>query len=324
MSAVVIATKCGDRLFIIVEDTSFQEQDNDCYGHRTSPVCKNYAFLQSTGKSNVHNFKNTFLPFKRIDASGWIHKDGGLDTYVYNVVYNILIKAMESLQCECLGQTKLFLNEFLCRFGCWKQLQISAMLSDGSDIWGQTHMGEELKKFVMNHNYVTPHNLETYINTVLIENRDEELKQAESTSIPNEQSDQARHYKRKKTIKKLTEYDHNAILQNIDLIKNMDLLAEPAASRQPISYNGINNSHYHGGLFYIRKVPLAQLHYHHNHTTGCARDVNEWLAYYSALCEDKDSESSAKRMEAAAARIGQKIQEQQDGFFSDMFSGWKR
>ena len=156
-----MSMKWDTRLYIIVRDVTDQEQDTNCVGHKRDNetgeiVCHNYAFEKSTGKSNVHNFRNTFLPIKRIDESGWIHKDSGLARYVYHVVYHTVLQIMsaEGHTPSCMDEIKLFLHEFLDRFGCWKQLQISAILSDGHDVWGQTHIGQVLKDFVLNHNYV--------------------------------------------------------------------------------------------------------------------------------------------------------------------------
>ena len=54
---------------------------------------------------------------------------------------------------ECIDNMGVFLDKFIDRFGCWKQLQLSAMLSRRDDFWYQTKVGDMLRKFVFSYDY---------------------------------------------------------------------------------------------------------------------------------------------------------------------------
>ena len=122
---------------------------------RANDYNQSYAFEYSSGTSNLgENFPNTFLPINYIDPTGWIGKTRDLFwqthehllTYLYNY---ILIQ----LPLNCRHNAYLHLEYFLKRFGCWKEIQISA--SFGGGIWESDY--EEftiLREFVLNYDIV--------------------------------------------------------------------------------------------------------------------------------------------------------------------------
>jgi hypothetical protein len=323
----VLAVKLDMRMFVIVKDKTDEEagQDNDCPGHGKIPSCHNFAFIKSTGSSNIYNYLNTFLPIKRIDTYGWIHKDYGLNTnqYVQYVLYRYIQEIMTGYSEDCIAQINVFVNQFLSRFGCWKQLQLSAVISDNQDVWGQTHMGNLLKDFVLTHNYIN-------IDIEVIPNYKEELKKAEEKNGKySERGVPKLYWEHRMLLNKLRKYDESKVLRNLDFLSKFQVLNFPL----PDYVKRI-------GAFYKRPVMLKPIHLNIEEEQS-KTSLNDWLLSYSALCEVEDSASMArtfheamerKALKAVKAQRPQRAQQgqQEKGEAPvkqqspDKFSGWLR
>jgi hypothetical protein len=129
--------------------------------------CKNMAFELSTGTSNVYNFPGVFLPILRVDANSWLHKDQGLGGHQPSfirdrrehsipvaVLYNYVLSKLhvEGHDEECMKRAIIFLDQFIDRFGTWKQLQVSA--SFGGILWDNYKVTRYLREFVLTYNFM--------------------------------------------------------------------------------------------------------------------------------------------------------------------------
>jgi hypothetical protein len=116
---------------------------------------QSYAFEYSSGTSNPgENFPNTFLPINYISPSDWLAKTSKLfwstHEYLLTYMYNYIL---EKLPKNCRHNAYLHLEYFINRFGCWKEIQISAALGGG--IWESDYTEfVELRDFVLNNDIV--------------------------------------------------------------------------------------------------------------------------------------------------------------------------
>jgi hypothetical protein len=126
---------------------------------------QNFAFEYSSGTSNPgENFPNTFLPIRRYQLGNGsnllktpsIHmlKKGnfvgeyGMTSELY--IFNYII---EQIPDNCRDSAYRHLKYFAARFGCWKELQISAALGGGA--WDSDYLELKLlKKFVLSHDCI--------------------------------------------------------------------------------------------------------------------------------------------------------------------------
>lgn len=155
----VLEMRCSKRLLIIVEDSDEQERNTDCFGYPTN--CTNFAFEKSTGTSNKYNFKSVYMPIKRQDSDGWLNKHGGMggpkSRELMMSILGTVIKSdlcgLNKDKCKSFNDVDKFLFEFIDRFGCWRQLQLSAALAKPGELWNIVPAAISLKKFAMSHNW---------------------------------------------------------------------------------------------------------------------------------------------------------------------------
>ena len=158
--------------FIIVAslpDDPYLEKCFDMYESYAyeKKTCKNIPMFLSTGKSNTSSFENVFLPFIRQDGE-WLNKGkGSIINGNYNpnfcAVYEYLTNKMILLghSDECIKESQILLLEFLERFNCWVQIQISASL--GGSFWEDYTVMTLLKQFALTHNRTSIHG-EKFVN----------------------------------------------------------------------------------------------------------------------------------------------------------------
>lgn len=326
----VIALKCFSRLFIVVQDTEETEYDVDCYGHLGNaklslPTCRNFVFEKSTGKSNVFNFKSVCLPFLRQDKSGWIHKDGNLDkkSHILSSLINYISPKMRGEHLKCQSDIKSFLKEFINRFGCWRQLQLSAALAQPGELWIIVPVARYLREFALTYNWCNPIDLDI--------ERDQKKLDAYIEGNPEFDLDVSDLKKKYGTT--------NMIVNMITILKNrikanMVRMPEIRSTRefiQNLAESGriLDVADVEGGFFYKRNTDMRPIIYdpivcNNIETVKDWMEVNVWLRDNGALCKEKDaptekgssksekSESKSEKSESAAANLS-------DG---EKFSGW--
>lgn len=117
---------------------------------------QSFAFEYSTGTSNLgENFPNTFLPIMHIETVGrYLQKSGGLEKIILDKINE---EILEHIINECRENAKKHLYYFIKRFGCWKELQISAAL--GGETWDTFQHFINLRIFALSHDYINDINL---------------------------------------------------------------------------------------------------------------------------------------------------------------------
>ena len=116
------------------------------------PVNQSFAFEYSTGTSNIgENFPTTFLPIMYIDGVGrYLNKARGLDEDIGEYIIETII--LPYIIEECKNNAREHLLYFLKRFGCWKQLQISAAI--GGEAWDTYKHLTLLQRFAFTHDCI--------------------------------------------------------------------------------------------------------------------------------------------------------------------------
>jgi len=318
----VIAVKCFSRLFIVVQDTEETERDIDCYGHLGNAklslsTCRNFVFEKSTGKSNVFNFKSVCLPFLRQDKSGWIHKDGNIKHQPTILFYleKYISDKMRGISENCQSDIKLFLKEFIDRFGCWRQVQLSAALAQPGELWTVVPVARYLREFALTYNWLSWN----------LPDIESDQKKLETYLKDNEEFDLDVSILRKKYA--YTNQVVNVIINLKNKIKaNMPLMPEIISTREFIKNLAESGRILDGvdgiGFFYKRNTAMRPIIYdpivcNNIETVRDWMQVNDWLSDNGALCKDKDApiekgSSKSKKSESAAANLS-------DG---EKFSGW--
>lgn len=122
------------------------------YNPNTSTIDQHYALEWSTGKSNKgENFPGTFLPIRHLSPiyfykASDLFAYGTKQQYLHNYIFNTVLSKV-SIPCRENAANHLYF--FLKRFGCYKELQISAALGGG--IWESNYEEfRQLKTFVLN------------------------------------------------------------------------------------------------------------------------------------------------------------------------------
>lgn len=110
--------------------------------------CDNQAFFRSTGTSNYWSFESIFFPFKRVDSSGWIHKDMGGDLSPW---FKILIEHFRETHPDLFKKGRPILEHFISKFGDWWQVKMSAGL--GGKLWDEVPELSFVKFFMLNHDW---------------------------------------------------------------------------------------------------------------------------------------------------------------------------
>jgi len=319
----VIAVKCFSRLFIVVQDTEETERDIDCYGHLGNAklslsTCSNFAFEKSTGKSNKYNFKSVCLPFLRQDKSGWIHKDGNIKHQPTILFYleKYISDKMRGISEKCQSDTKLFLKEFIDRFGCWRQVQLSAALAQPGELWTVVPVARYLREFALTYNWLSWN----------LPDIESDQKKLETYLKDNEEFDLDVSILRKKYA--YTNPVVNVIINLKNKIKaNMPLMPEIISTRefiQNLADSGriLDGADVEGGFFYKRNTDMRPIIYdpivcNNIETVRDWMEVNDWLRDNGALCKDKDAptekgSSKSEKSESVVANLSD------DG----KFSGW--
>jgi len=328
----ILSMKWGKRLFVIVKDPQETEINTQCSGHNDK--CLNFTFELSTGTSNEYNFLGTFLPIKRQDADGWIHKDSNLhQEFKYNTdnfMNNYIIRAMEQEghKEKCLDSTLLFLNEFLERFGCWRQLQISAVLAKDNSVWNSLRVGQLLKEFVMHYNWIK-------INTEW--RSEQQIKNfiSEQQKITNNEKYSEKDVRECKT--RLSEqkgifpfYPLRELYIALEKLSKIDDFRTNLKNFKSFiqSLNGRKYEITDNGIFYERLNPMSPIHYDIppqikcTDEEQCAAVINQWLGENNALCETSDRTKSAHSKEKPKAEKAEKPKHVKTD--DTYFSGWLR
>lgn len=322
----VIAVKCFSRLFIVVQDTDETERDVDCYGHPGNsklslPTCRNFVFEKSTGTSNEYNFKSVFLPFLRQDKGNWIHKDGNLDLKS-NIVPS-LIKYISTKMCgsskNCQSDIKVFLKEFINRFGCWRQLQLSAALAQPGELWTIVPVAIYLREFALTHNWYSPIDLpdiasdQKKLATYIQANPEFDL----------DVSDLKKKYGTGNMVVNIIIILKNKIMANIarmpEIISTRDFIQNLVESGRIL-----DDAHFEGGFFYIRNTVMGQINYNpivcnNIEKVGDWIEVNEWLSTNGALCKDKDASKPKTKELPKSEKSKSAVANLSDG---EKFSDW--
>lgn len=115
------------------------------------PIKQSFAFEYSTGISNRgENFPNTFLPIMHIESVGkYLQKSGGLEKIIEEQINEELLPKIID---KCRENSKKHLFYFMKRFGCWKELQISAAL--GGETWDIFTHFKLLQDFALTHDFI--------------------------------------------------------------------------------------------------------------------------------------------------------------------------
>ena len=325
----VLSLRLFQRLLIIVQDTEEQERDMDCYGHpgnkKQLQTCNNFAFEKSTGVSNKYNFKTVWLPILRQDADTWLHKDGGLGSLFNSHLLSTLIKYIQGKLCEkkdrCFVEIALFLKEFLSRFGCWRQLQISAALSKKDELWNIIPTCIVLKDFVLNYNWCEPLDIdlnldaENKIKNILKSNPELNVDIKELTNLIGK----GKGTPVISTLRQLKIYVENSkgIQENIDFIKKLDESGR--------LFEGKNTSA-RRGFFYKQLNTMGSILYNLEDYVDCkdvgkcSATVNKWLSDNKALC--KDQNALVKNKEDTSIKTSIQVVDKQKDDEKEKFSGW--
>ena len=149
-------------LIASIENDNFLNKDNIFIPNYTSgryiaeptdePVKQSFAFEYSTGTSNRgENFPNIFLPIMNINAhKNYIEKAANLDLIVKDELIEVILPQIID---KCKDNAMIHLEYFLKRFGCWKQLQISAAL--GGETWETFEHFKILREFALTHDFIS-------------------------------------------------------------------------------------------------------------------------------------------------------------------------
>ena len=326
--AHVLSMKWGKRFFVIVKDPQETEIETQCSGHNDK--CINFPFELSTGTSNEYNFFGTFLPIKRQDEDGWIHKDGGLDQkfmeddFISKYLTGKLKKEKHTE--ECLKNNELFVKEFLNRFGCWRQLQISAALAKDNSVWNSLRVGQLLKEFVMYYNWKeiptkwrTEQQIQHYISEkekIIKTFTSENIKSCE-TRIANKKSS----------------YPGDPLLRLYNALKDLSEVENFRTEFKNLnsfiqSLNGRTYEFTSTGIFYQRLNSMVPIQYDIpvqikcTDEEQCAAAINRWLGENTALCETSDRTKSAHSKQKPKSETTEKPKH--DKTDATYFSGWLR
>lgn len=126
---------------------------------RNKPVeCRRIPFFISTGTSNIMNFPGMLLPFLSLtNTMGWLRKDHSRDvregqafyTPNYYALHNFIMHAIKHDDEKDYIRSSDLLSEFLSRFGCWDQIQVSASFS--APLWDHKVFAA-LRRIALTHN----------------------------------------------------------------------------------------------------------------------------------------------------------------------------
>jgi hypothetical protein len=153
---IIITTDSHHRLLLVAHL-------DDTYCNTPEDAKEGLAFEYSSGRSNLgQNFPNTFLPIKYVREDCYMKKSG--DLYKFELYDGFFItgtgvkeKADLSIFIDKVcPSAKQHLEFFIDRFGCWKELQISAALGGGRDArsaWQVFSYFRNLRRFALSHNY---------------------------------------------------------------------------------------------------------------------------------------------------------------------------
>lgn len=306
----------GAKRILAVVDYKDNEIDLDiCEGHNGN--CTNFAFEYSSGTSNVYNFRNIFLPILRQEADGWLNKDGGVGTILLlkqlTFHFRDILKPRRLTE-KCMNEMGTFIREFVDRFGCWKQLQISALLAKPEDLWFNTLFFRTLREFVLTHNYCSfPPNGISILRGELqtIEDRlakagKPNIREMLREKIPFVNADQA-----KKLILKIDEIERNNLSRAIEEAKKRAVLSTP------------------DNFFYRRLEPIKSdlieyvLPAHNRDESVNYEAVNKWLLDNNALCLRADTRARKTEFEADLKKAEEKSKEPvQVASDPDRYFGW--
>jgi hypothetical protein len=256
--------------------------------------CKNFAFEWSSGTSNVFNFKRVYLPILRLDANMWLNKPGNFqDSWIIGERLKNMYKSQKvKLSAECETDLKNVINEFLPRFGCWSQIQISAALARSDDLWQKTRFFRDIREIALNYNYCP------------YKPRSEVYKEVEAIKQKAKALNISGEFPFTEGFAKYSVLQTNAnvVARKIKIMESLDGEVSSnieKAFRNPDKFE----DRFGHGFYYRRDVPIQPLEYDFpefvEKRSANNQEVNKWLSDHDALCKKYDN--SSRKFDLAAA-----------------------
>lgn len=287
-----IAAANFKRLIVVVEDSD-KEDTFLCRGHNLA--CENFAFEKSSGTSNEESFRNVFLPILRTN-SGWLAKDSGLSRITVPILKVILDELRkEGHSRECIVDSAFFLSYLIDRFGCWRQLQISAALSgdEKDSTWNVILAARKLKEFALQFNVIDtdPTWDDSYAKAHLeIDQRDPSYNKAAADEAVKAYKDMAKkNFDRLKSEKREKNFvydkETNTLFSEIFMNpsgRSTTLKGVRSFNQKPYSSRVVNAFTF----VYQRDRPMPPIEYKsiRPEQLTTESELNAWLDKYSALC----------------------------------------
>ena len=186
---------------------------------------------------------------------------------------------------ECQKEMKEFLKEFISRFGCWKQIQISAALAKPDDLWFNTLFFRTLRETALTCNFCIYDSLET-LEEELRKMDEEEIKAKripisqikDDSSIKGNMLIYCKYLKSKPIITKIKE------IKSLGLERAIGYAYERRVSKK-----------FKNGFLYRRAEPITPMTdfvippFIRDDSVNF-RVVNDWLLSRGALCERQDKQ----------------------------------
>ena len=220
---------------------------------------------------------------------------------------------------ECLKESFVFVNEFISRFGCWKQLQISACLSDkeNKDVWNGTSAGNILREIVVSYNWYSMKIKGTF------EPQTEEIEKElrKGREFKERIADRVYDSKNLLSLSNLSEIkgDFLEYKEKFNNTRNLIKIKRGVLTINGKLMNNLINIVQWGGEGFLYKrthqmkhIPIKKQDF----TDEKFKSINDWLEHYSALCLKTDSESITE-----APTGGDLVERRSD--IDGYFSGWR-